>query len=186
MRRGCVGTVTFTPSSPVPGSGSGPDSPRWRGNDIAYRTALDRVERWRGKASQHRCVDCGKPAEQWAYNRADPNEIEKAVAQSSGRVSVVQWSADPDYYEPRCRRCHRAFGRRMRLLRERESRIRALLAEGLSIPAIAAEVGCARRTVQGVIRSQTDEVANRLDTAIIKTRTTGKTSKPGPADRLAD
>jgi transposase len=71
-------------------------------------------------------------------------------------------------------------------LRERESRIRALRAEGLSIPAIAAEVGCSPRTVQGVIRSQTDEVADRLDTAIIKTRTTGKTSKPAPADRLAD
>lgn len=70
---------------------TGPNNPHWRGDDISYRTAHDRVTRQRGKASEHRCVDCGRQARHWSYDGTDPNELSKPSAYGS----IKRWSADP-------------------------------------------------------------------------------------------
>jgi hypothetical protein len=67
---------------------------------VGYAGAHDRVEAVRGRAKNHPCVDCDRPAHDWSYNHNDPDE----------QVSEYgPFSSDPGYYEPRCRRCHRIF-----------------------------------------------------------------------------
>src|SRR6476619_7132131 len=70
MRR--HGDVNTVHSSGVP---SGEANPRWRGKDITYRTAHDRVVRQRGRASEYACVDCGYQAAHWSYDGTDPEEL---------------------------------------------------------------------------------------------------------------
>lgn len=62
------------------------------------------VHRWltvdRGPATAHACTDCGKPARQWSYDNADPDElIDKGL----------RYSRDLDHYVPRCLSCHKRF-----------------------------------------------------------------------------
>lgn len=80
---------------------SGSENPVWRGQDITYVSAHQRVHRALGKATNHECVDCGFQAHEWSYIGGDPNE----------RVDPRNraYSADPDFYRPRCRRDHRHF-----------------------------------------------------------------------------
>ena len=75
----------------------------WRGDNITYRTAHDRIQRAKGPARQYDCVDCQRaPAADWSYNHRDPNE---KVDPKTG----ASYSANPDFYDPRCRTCHIAF-----------------------------------------------------------------------------
>lgn len=67
-----------------------------------------RLYRTRGKASQHRCVDCGKQARDWSYKHGDPDEKTQLIG-----GEVVPYSLDLDQYEPRCRACHMRFDRRI-------------------------------------------------------------------------
>src|SRR5258705_7654065 len=97
--------------------GKGPNSPHWRGDDIAYRTAHDRVVKQRGKASQYCYVDCGKPAKHWSYNLTDPQELS---GPGRGNGSTQRWSVDPAHYEPRCHSCHLTFGHSARRRQTRE------------------------------------------------------------------
>lgn len=85
-----------------PGSPSGPTHPTWKGTDIGYTGAHRRVVRLRGPAAQYACVDCGKTAEDWSYDNADPNELI-----GSDPWDGIAYSADPAHYWPRCRSCHR-------------------------------------------------------------------------------
>lgn len=80
----------------------GADSPGWRGDDIAYRTAHERLQKLKGPARQHNCIACSERAADWSYNYADPNE-------KTDPKTGALYSANPDFYEPRCRRCHTAF-----------------------------------------------------------------------------
>jgi hypothetical protein len=86
---------------------------RERGYD-ALHTYLRYV---RGKAAAHACVDCGKPATQWSYDRSCPNELTEPN-RKTGRPQP--YSLDLDRYQPRCVPCHqkfdgatRPFGQRM-------------------------------------------------------------------------
>ena len=47
---------------------------------------------------------CGKVAQQWAYNHKDPNF-------KTGEVDgyTVQYSVNPEYYDPMCISCHKRF-----------------------------------------------------------------------------
>lgn len=83
----------------------GSDNPAWRNDECGYGAAHDRVMRRRGAASDHRCVSCNEPAQQWAYNHADPNE---KIAQS-GYGEGCAYSTNPDMYEPKCIPCHKRF-----------------------------------------------------------------------------
>lgn len=47
------------------------------------------------------CYCCAKPAQEWAYDHSDPDEL----ADQDGRP----YSLDRTCYMPMCRRCHRAF-----------------------------------------------------------------------------
>lgn len=80
----------------------GPLNPAWKGTDIGYTGAHRRVVRLRGPAAQYACVDCGKTAEDWSYDNADPNELI-----GSDPWDGIAYSADPAHYWPRCRSCHR-------------------------------------------------------------------------------
>jgi hypothetical protein len=73
---------------------------------VKYRSAHQRVDRIRGLASSHPCVDCGDQAQAWSYNHKDPYEVYE-VRRRDGRV--LAYSTNPDAYEPRCRSCHASF-----------------------------------------------------------------------------
>ena len=48
-------------------------------------------------ASDHPCVDCGRPAHHWSYDNSDPNE----------KLSARGWySTKLDTYAPRWQGCH--------------------------------------------------------------------------------
>lgn len=81
---------------------SGPDSYRWKGNQINYIAAHHRVYSSKGKATNHLCP-CGAQAHEWAYQGGCENEL----IDPRGR----RYSPDPDRYEPMCRKCHRALDR---------------------------------------------------------------------------
>jgi hypothetical protein len=67
----------------------------------SYATAHLRVRAQRGPASDHECVECGRPAEQWSF-------IGDAVAPTTLRApGGYLYSLRPSLdYAPRCRRCH--------------------------------------------------------------------------------
>ena len=71
-----------------------------------YMAAHARILKARGPARRYRCVDCDARADQWSYNHADPQQ----VCDEQGR----QYSLDPMFYDPRCRRCHQRFDRHHR------------------------------------------------------------------------
>lgn len=56
----------------------------------------------RGKASAHKCVDCGKTAREWSYDGGCPNELRSEV----GKYTLA-YSVDQKRYSPRCVSCHR-------------------------------------------------------------------------------
>lgn len=69
---------------------------------VSYRAAHKRIERARGRATEHAC-SCGDRAAQWAYDGTDPNELtERGLA----------YSLDVMRYVPMCVPCHTAFDRR--------------------------------------------------------------------------
>jgi hypothetical protein len=68
-----------------------------------YSAVHQRLVRWRGKASGHPCVDCGQPAQDWAYNGKAAEPLTEPH-QRSGRS--VEYSADANDYDPMCRSCH--------------------------------------------------------------------------------
>lgn len=76
-------------------------NPNWRGNSAGYRAIHVRIEVQRGKASEHSCVDCGDPAEQWSYNNSGDAE--------RSEDGVGRYSTELANYDPRCRRCHFRF-----------------------------------------------------------------------------
>ena len=75
-----------------------------RSASVSYRTTHKRIESTRGAATDHLCVDCGRQAQEWSYDQADPNELTETV----GRYEVT-YSPDPAHYDPRCVPCHRVF-----------------------------------------------------------------------------
>jgi len=69
----------------------------------SYATMHARLARIRGPASRYRCVDCGRAARDWSYDWSCPDELMDRFG---------AYSADPNRYQPRCRRCHHRFDRR--------------------------------------------------------------------------
>lgn len=76
---------------------------RWPTDHVpGYQGAHDRVRAARGRADAHPCADCGRPAQQWSYNRS-------GVAEVKGTKNgwPVVYSTDPEQYDPCCRSCNR-------------------------------------------------------------------------------
>ena len=75
----------------------------WKGENITYTAAHLRVQNAKGRAAEHPCIECGRVAKDWSY---------QGCAHESLTEKGMRFCAHPDHYEPRCRKCHRAFDRR--------------------------------------------------------------------------
>lgn len=73
----------------------------WTGDSATSGAIHQRVYKSKGKASEHNCVDCGKRARHWSYDRTDPNQ---KIDPKRGPYSL-----NMDCYHPRCVRCHKNF-----------------------------------------------------------------------------
>jgi hypothetical protein len=80
---------------------TGASNPNWRADAITYGAAHDRVRASLGSARRHTCVACGEPADDWAYNHADPEE--------KTSPDGYPYSVNPQHYQPMCVPCHRHF-----------------------------------------------------------------------------
>jgi hypothetical protein len=111
--------------------------PRWRG-DSAGRAALhQRVQKFRGKASEHPCEHCKThQAREWATIH--------------GRAGT----AISDYI-PLCKKCHVAYDRETRwrkLTAEQVVEIRTRRAAGAMVKDLAAEYGVAGPTITMIVQ----------------------------------
>jgi hypothetical protein len=77
----------------------GSGNPAFRGDRIGLAAAHDRVRALRGYAREHKCVECGGQARDWALSH---DVEETCVAPRTGRL----YSLNIDDYMPMCRRCH--------------------------------------------------------------------------------
>lgn len=80
---------------------------QWKGSDIDYLGAHNRVRRAKGKASQFSCVKCGGKARDWAYDHGDPDELVGMTGPQAG----MPYSLDLERYQPMCKPCHNTFDR---------------------------------------------------------------------------
>lgn len=80
---------------------------------VGYHRAHDRIRSDKGRPDVHPCVECGKPAQQWAYDNSDPDELIGETANGS----VCRYSLSPDHYQPFCIPCHRRFDYTHRVIR---------------------------------------------------------------------
>lgn len=72
---------------------------------VSYRSAHARVYRAKGSASRQMCLDCGEQARHWSYTHNDPD----AIVSTEGVWKGVVYSLNPDFYVPRCVKCHKDF-----------------------------------------------------------------------------
>lgn len=70
-----------------------------------YANVHNKVRAQRGKASEHVCAHCGRPALHWAYDHRDPNVKREVFRNGAVRV----FSESTEHYIPLCVLCHRAF-----------------------------------------------------------------------------
>lgn len=70
------------------------------GDEVLYSGVHIRLRRLLGSARNHRCVTCGDPALNWAYDHKDPDERQSEFG---------PYSLDPSHYRPMCARCHKRF-----------------------------------------------------------------------------
>jgi hypothetical protein len=75
-----------------------------KGDDVGYKGMHDRVRQLYGDATENPCRQCGKRADQWAYDHADPDERQDRKQHS--------YSIDPAHYLPLCHSCHRKLDRK--------------------------------------------------------------------------
>lgn len=87
--------------------------PRIKGEVPTISAMHWRIRSIRGRAIDHACIDCGRKAQEWSYNNADPDEL---FAEDHG--SLLAYSLNLDNYDPRCALCHRRFDRAHRSQRE--------------------------------------------------------------------
>lgn len=91
----------------------GEEAVSWRGDDITYRTAHARVQKAKGKASEHPCQLCENQAEHWAYDGQDPEE---KWCYAPSWKKEIPYSTNVDHYTPLCRGCHVKVDRYGRVL----------------------------------------------------------------------
>lgn len=79
-----------------------PDRPR---DGFGYSLAHKRVVLARGRAGDHPCADCGKPAHAWSLNKETVGTIAIGLPSKNAKMSLPFSDAIEDY-SPRCRSCH--------------------------------------------------------------------------------
>jgi hypothetical protein len=77
----------------------GEANPTWKGDDVGYGAAHDRVRRALGPARNYTC-QCGDNAAHWAYDHADHNEKDDPMG---------PYSTDLAHYQPMCVSCHKTL-----------------------------------------------------------------------------
>lgn len=80
---------------------AGNANPNWRGDEISYGSAHERVRALRGPAWGHTCAHCGGSAAHWAYDHQDPDARRDAVGKNKGPYSL-----SPAHYLSLCVPCH--------------------------------------------------------------------------------
>lgn len=84
------------------------DLPLYRVEQPSYRAAHARVARSRGKAADHRCVDCNGSACHWSFAwRNVPSE--RWLWETMRLGTTLAYTGDPKDYEPRCASCARYY-----------------------------------------------------------------------------
>ena len=76
-----------------------------RTDSPTYSTVHSRLNRNRGKASEHTCP-CGRPAKEWSYDHLDPDEIVSVATRSPMATWTARYSADLTHYVALCESCH--------------------------------------------------------------------------------
>lgn len=71
------------------------------GTSSRYQAIHEWLRRQLGSASEYACTVCGRPACDWSYLGGAPDEQRLPDGWAH--------SADPAYYQPRCRSCHAAL-----------------------------------------------------------------------------
>ena len=79
----------------------GKKSTSWKGNNAGFSAIHKWVSRSKGKASLHKCIDCGEQAEHWSN-----------VDHSYKR--------NLEDYKPRCIGCHRKYDKKYNLIIKKE------------------------------------------------------------------
>jgi hypothetical protein len=80
-------------------------------DQITYNSAHYRVKRAKGYPSTFPCVDgCGQQAAEWSLRQDAP----VTHVGDDGHGRPTRYSGDPNDYEPRCRKCHKAYDMRPR------------------------------------------------------------------------
>lgn len=88
-------------------SGPGQASPVWKGDDIGYQAAHERVRVLRPDESA--CIHCGGDEHlDWALNHETATDPRYG---DNGHGFILAYSLNPDDYIRLCRACHRAFDR---------------------------------------------------------------------------
>lgn len=86
-------------------SGAFRDRLVWDVRELSYQRIHQRLNAHFGKASDYDCVHCSGPAREWAYT----NDDEDCRYGVNGNGYTVAYSLKPEYYQPLCIDCHRAF-----------------------------------------------------------------------------
>jgi hypothetical protein len=110
-----------------------------------YLHAHYRVRVARGRADTHVCGGgCGKTAQEWAYDNADPHEL----TDPKGRP----YSKNIEHYRSLCRSCHRRFDAIARLRKRFDfDHCAALYRSGLNLVDVGREVGGAPNTIRRLL-----------------------------------
>lgn len=77
-----------------------------QGPEPTYVAMHIRVAKARGSAKLQDCILCSEPAQEWAYDGDDPDEV---LGFSYGYW--MSFSRDIEHYVPMCVRCHRRHDR---------------------------------------------------------------------------
>jgi hypothetical protein len=78
----------------------GEANPAWKGREIGYVAAHQRVTSQRGPASEQVCL-CGRQAAHWSYTHKDPEPLLTPAG--------IAYSPEPEFYEALCVPCHKRF-----------------------------------------------------------------------------
>ena len=101
------GSVDVVLPHQTPWRRSGEDAPHWKGDAVNYNGVHARLRRQRGRAGDQTC-ECGRPAKDWAYDHADPDERRDETHNGP-------YSTKVEHYIPMCRSCHRTFDNNRRV-----------------------------------------------------------------------
>jgi hypothetical protein len=71
-----------------------------------YSAAHHRCRQLWGRVQQYPCVECGEPADDWAYDGTDSTALRRTDDPVSVRTGLP-YSRFPEFYMPLCKTCHK-------------------------------------------------------------------------------